>query len=335
VTSGLDKHSILMAKSEGLFTVDQSGESLRFGSKGAFQSVDGMAASPNGQFVAVHGYAWSAPPAAAKTPDGVVAIVELHTGEVRQVIDVRGDEGQLFQTTRMAYSPDGNRLAVSTNSGRLTIVDVQSGAILVEQQPPEERHVTGWVWSPDARLLYSVDESGALSAFDSSTGALVSTLMLGPGDQLTDSAYDPVSRSILVSSASGTVYVVDVAAQEPRVLGALSAGGRSLEAVALSPDGRTVAAINKSGFVYVWDRGSGQLIGPPLSGHPNRPTGVVFVDGGALLSTTDREGLVLWWPMNPETWVASACRIAGRDLTPAEWQEFLPDHQLRSTCAGR
>ena len=66
--------------------------------------------------------------------------------------------------------------------------------------------------------------------------------------------YIVVGAGILVSSASGTVYVVDVSGQQSRVAGTLSAGGRSLDALALAPGSDTIAAINTSGFVYLWDR---------------------------------------------------------------------------------
>jgi hypothetical protein len=38
------------------------------------------------------------------------------------------------------------------------------------------------------------------------------------------------------------------------------------------------------------------------------------------------------WPMDPRAWERFACRVAGRDLTPAEWSDLLPDRDYRRTC---
>jgi hypothetical protein len=38
------------------------------------------------------------------------------------------------------------------------------------------------------------------------------------------------------------------------------------------------------------------------------------------------------WPMDPRTWERFACKVAGRDLTRAEWRDLLPDLEYRRTC---
>lgn len=41
------------------------------------------------------------------------------------------------------------------------------------------------------------------------------------------------------------------------------------------------------------------------------------------------------YPMDPSTWLAEACTIAGRDLTEAEWARYLPERPYRRTCTDR
>ena len=38
------------------------------------------------------------------------------------------------------------------------------------------------------------------------------------------------------------------------------------------------------------------------------------------------------WPMDPRKWKRFACQVAGRDLTPAEWSDVLPDREYRRVC---
>jgi hypothetical protein len=38
------------------------------------------------------------------------------------------------------------------------------------------------------------------------------------------------------------------------------------------------------------------------------------------------------WPTDVKSWERFACRVAGRDLTPAEWHDLLPNRAYRPVC---
>jgi hypothetical protein len=38
------------------------------------------------------------------------------------------------------------------------------------------------------------------------------------------------------------------------------------------------------------------------------------------------------WDVNPTSWRARACAVAGRALTRAEWDEFLPGRPYQDVC---
>jgi hypothetical protein len=38
------------------------------------------------------------------------------------------------------------------------------------------------------------------------------------------------------------------------------------------------------------------------------------------------------WPTDVRAWTRFACRVAGRDLTPAEWHDLLPNRPYRPVC---
>jgi WD40 repeat protein len=40
------------------------------------------------------------------------------------------------------------------------------------------------------------------------------------------------------------------------------------------------------------------------------------------------------WDLRIDELVAEACRVAGRNLTQAEWQQYLPGEAYRKTCPG-
>jgi hypothetical protein len=50
------------------------------------------------------------------------------------------------------------------------------------------------------------------------------------------------------------------------------------------------------------------------------------------LAINDRHGIALW-DINPEHLAEAACRLAGRNLTPTEWDTYLADEgDYRPTC---
>ena len=42
---------------------------------------------------------------------------------------------------------------------------------------------------------------------------------------------------------------------------------------------------------------------------------------------------LIGWDLRPESLVRQACRLAGRDLTAAEWNLYLPTRPYRRTCS--
>ena len=38
------------------------------------------------------------------------------------------------------------------------------------------------------------------------------------------------------------------------------------------------------------------------------------------------------WDLDVHHWEQAACRIAGRNLTRAEWHQYLPDQPYQCTC---
>jgi WD40 repeat protein len=104
--------------------------------------------------------------------------------------------------------------------------------------------------------------------------------------------------------------------------------------VSFSPDGSVLATSGGDGTVALWDSGSGEQIGVPLTG-PSSPAVAAFDPTGRTLATASWDGTVLLWDVDPASWQARACAIAGRRLTPQEWREFLPGRPYQPACGAR
>ncbi|MGC9347730.1 MAG: WD40 repeat domain-containing protein [Anaerolineae bacterium] len=104
----------------------------------------------------------------------------------------------------------------------------------------------------------------------------------------------------------------------------------------LQPDGRTVASGALNSTIRLIDVATGKLVGPPLKLHPDvmgaTPTNIVFSPDGKHLYSSSTDGLLRRWDVDPDSWRGRACAIAGRNLTQAEWAQYMPNEPYRVTC---
>jgi WD40 repeat protein len=114
-------------------------------------------------------------------------------------------------------------------------------------------------------------------------------------------------------------------------------GGHTDEvhAIALSPDGRTLASGSADGSVILWDLGSLQQLGDPIRAHPGGVRSLAFSSDGRALASAGADGDVVVWDVDFESWRARACQIANRSLYDREWRLVGLPAEDRPTCAGR
>ncbi len=122
-----------------------------------------------------------------------------------------------------------------------------------------------------------------------------------------------------------------------------------VEDVAVSRDGTWSVSVGVGAEVLRWDidPATGRWSEPePMAGHARGVTGVEVDATGRTLVTVSQDRTVIRWdtsrdgddsgdrgPADPATWLAEACAVVGRDLTPAEWRRYLPDRPWQPTCS--
>lgn len=107
------------------------------------------------------------------------------------------------------------------------------------------------------------------------------------------------------------------------------------QSVAWSPDGRTLALTDGSNTLRLFDVASRREIGPPFqlaSGPDNQYPYAAFTPNGTRVVVSDDTGRTWVVPVTLRAWEAAACRIANRNLTPLEWNEFLPGRPYQRLC---
>ena len=99
-----------------------------------------------------------------------------------------------------------------------------------------------------------------------------------------------------------------------------------------NPSGTEVVTTSSDGKFRLWDLASGKLVGAPLPGAETGGWGTFFPNGKQVIAVFG-DGTGVIWNVDPTSWEAQACRVAHRNLTPAEWRDFLPHNSYRHVCA--
>ena len=86
-----------------------------------------------------------------------------------------------------------------------------------------------------------------------------------------------------------------------------------------------------NGIASLWDGRTGQLLAS-ITADTSEPVRPTILDDGHTAMLTARDGAVYTWDTLPESWVAAACAIAGRNLTEEEWRDAFGDRAYRPSC---
>jgi hypothetical protein len=143
-------------------------------------------------------------------------------------------------------------------------------------------------------------------------------------------AYSPDGALLASSSPDGTVIVRDAHSRRP-IGEPLAPGIGPIAQIAFSRDGAVLAAADRSGPVALWNIQTRQLIGRPLAAHFPGTWGVALPDRNTI-ATAGEDGLVIW-NLHPPMLAERACALAGRNLTKAEWEQFIGRRLPALVCA--
>jgi WD40 repeat protein len=103
--------------------------------------------------------------------------------------------------------------------------------------------------------------------------------------------------------------------------------------VEFSAEGRTLATASADGTVRLWDVGTRQPIGSPLTVESDTfVSAALSPDSSYVFAvSTGLRGVRL--AIDPTVWKHQACVIAGREMSRQEWRDELPDRPYQAVCS--
>lgn len=293
-------------------------------------------------------------------PDSTVRVWDARTGG--ELLRLAHAES----ATAAAFDAKGERLATSDESGAVCLWDATTGARLhcMDHGAP-----VYWVGiSPSAALLASLGLDGSIGVWDTVSGRRVASfkhdagvravrfdpkekLLASFGTQsgtrlwtldgveswrLDDSSassagvvFDASASTMIVGGADGTITWWDLSTRAPRFS---AEAGAFIRDIAMSGDGRHLVTMDGAGEVRAWDAKDGRL----LKRLPYyRVNAIAISPDGEFVAAAGEDGsrdvieLTRILPKDPAT---TACAQLQRNLSRAEWQQYMSGQPYRMTC---
>src|SRR5262249_52891532 len=112
-------------------------------------------------------------------------------------------EGGSDGLQKLAFSPDGKRLATTNGMLQMAIWDVVAGRQILTLQSPGFH----FAWGPDGRRLASTMGDDGVKLWDTTTGQEVVRIPVGSG--ICSLAWSTDGKDLMAACATGEVFILD------------------------------------------------------------------------------------------------------------------------------
>ena len=330
-------------------------------------AFDALTGAPKGELASGHTqhYETGCGQQLAVNPDATI-VAAPRAGGVHLVDATTGTDLSVLNSDRPAdllcvvWSPTGDRIATYGVDQDAVLWDVSDPRRPRVSGPPLVMPGTPFVSPPnlqaefsrDGRSFLLADEPhGAVAVFDVATGAQ-RWLDHFAGFPLAGRIGYTSGDEVVMSNGSGAGHVISAldaaTGQSVRTFPLTDAGVADLlrGGSVLMVSGTANAGDSGAVVIRLYDTASGAQLGEPLpvgttssdvteQGAYFQVSASFYVnpDGTRLLSGAIGPGAtVTLWDVDLSDWETMACRIAGRNLTRAEWDQYLADRPYRVTC---
>jgi WD40 repeat protein len=216
-------------------------------------------------------------------------------------------------------------IASLTSSGVLQILS-PSNVTTRRQQLPTDGHAVA-LGGDDLVATATGDGPTIVITMQREDGTGVRTLR-GHRLQVDSLAFSPNGKTLASGSDDQSIRLWST--DSGAALGQLLGHTDMVQALAFSADGRMLASGSQDGTLRLWSVPTRTELGRPLVDAPGFVPSLAVEPSGNRIAATHGTAVTLW-PFTPQGWIATACRLADRELTPAEWTQDaagLTPHRL-------
>jgi WD40 repeat protein len=228
----------------------------------------------------------------------------------------------------LAYSPNGQILAAAIDNSKIILWDVNSDKKMGQFDTKYEAGQMAFTRDGNT-LVFASD--GNLILFDVNTLTAKPIPAGGTTNPILSLAFSADSKYLAVGNQNSGITLWDAKTFKPIDKPKISSPGR-VRSLTISPDGRVLAAGYADQNIILWDLETGQRLSRPLFKHTSLVYSLSFSSDGKFLASAGNE--IILWAMDPGSWQAKACKLAGRNFTQAEWEQYFPGEEYRVTCPG-
>lgn len=250
--------------------------------------VDAVAFDPNGGRLATG----IAERREATAFDDTVSFWDVANAE--RLIQVGGDAeavaGCSFFRNIVEWSHDGTFVTSTSHDFTVSMIDPDTGGTL-HTFAPHSNTVLDTAISPDDRLLVTSGDDSTMRVWDLQSKDLIAEHQVTMGGYWS-MVFMPDGASLVVSDLVGNVSVVDaVSGVTTMTFDGLK---QRRSAIAISPDGRLVAAGAADSVVRLWSSETGRMLGD-LVGHDGPVNAAAFFNDGDRLVSGSQDGTAIVW----------------------------------------
>ncbi|MEO8311232.1 MAG: TIR domain-containing protein [Caldimonas sp.] len=241
-------------------------------------------------------------------------------------------EGHRSAVMSLAFSRDGATLVSGGDDKTVRLWDVRSRQASGEPLAGHGNRVSSVAVAADGTVASAGSWDKTIRLWDLRTMKALAPPLVGHSVVAESVAFSPDGKT-LASGGDDSVLFWDVARRLPRGP-ALRAHEEAVTSVAFSPDGTLLASAGNDNDVFLWDVAAQQPLGAPLHGHASVVRAVAFSPDGKTLASASIDKTVRLWDVSVASWRERACRRANRNLTEAEWRQYVGDAAYQPMCPG-
>lgn len=226
--------------------------------------------------------------------------------------------------TSLAWSPDGQKLAIGSSNGTINLWDIPTNEKLLTINLKSS--ITSLAWSPRGDLLasglWSESNQSTISLWDVHSGLSIQTIGV-PTPKLRTLSWSPNGLTLSAGIQDNIILLWDI---DSGLVRTLESHAGEVFSLAWSPDGQLLAAGTQDGSVNFWDSSHDELLhtltfstGYYVADIAWSPDGKSLASASCFTGSNQPENcaLVLWNPSNNEH--LQTMRGDNYDFTSIAW----------------